>query len=160
MGRSRSRSRERRKEEKRGRPSDDYPSSRDYDRVEGSRRTFTYAYRPFLSSCPCPRADNRARGTDLSASCLIKETKLLLLMLLLRMHKSRLLITFFSLFVCMDGWMTERSTIVATHRAERTTGRRSLIAGTEVVSACTAYRNHTCKNKCTHTHTHTLPGLS
>ena len=101
MGRSRSRSRERRREEKRGRPSDDYPSSRDYDRVEGSRRTFTYVYRPFLSSCPCPRADKRARETDLSASCLIKETKLLLLMLLLRMHTARVLVTFVSLFVCI-----------------------------------------------------------
>jgi hypothetical protein len=49
MGRSRSRSRSRSRErrEKRSRPSDDYPSSRDFDRQD-SRRTFTYRPSPVL----------------------------------------------------------------------------------------------------------------
>ena len=56
MGRSRSRSRSRSRErrEKRSRPSDDYPSSRDFDRQD-SRRTFTYRPSPLLrqSSSVC-----------------------------------------------------------------------------------------------------------
>ena len=98
MGRSRSRSRERRREEKRGRPSDDYPSSRDYDRVEGSRRTFPYLCHPSLSPYLVQiSADKRARETELSVSCLIKETKLLLIMVLLRI--------FFDVHVYMYVWM-------------------------------------------------------